>query len=367
LNKKTNIVFFIGQIGIGGTERQITLLLESIDKHDFEYHIFVFNESPFGDYKDKLLRKGHKVYIIPKKYLSIPSRVFYLVKNIKKIQPIIIHSWTTHDNAYAGLLGFVFNIRTIGSVRGSLDGTSFKRMPYLLKFFSLKWVDTLMVNSKSIKKELIDFGVSERYIKILPNCVHLQNNEKKIDNNKKLIVCTIGNLRKNKNQAFFIRVMKRVIESVPNAQGWIIGQPVKDEPHIKNELNNQILSIALNEKIKLLGFQSNTIKILRQSSVFVLPSLSEGLPNTILEAMSIGIPVVASNVGGIPDLINHGTNGFLYLPDDELGFSNCIVNLLNDNIKSGLIGNKGYDYVRKYHNPLVVEKELRYLYRRVKN
>jgi len=363
LNNKADIVYFIGEIGLGGTEKQVTLLLKYLKKNNFNYHIFIFNKSIFGDFKNELIETGVQLYFIPDRFRSIIARLIYLLGHLRKIKPIIIHSWTVHNNAYAGLLGLLLNIpMTIGSVRGSLNGTSFKRLPYLLKWFSLKSVNALVVNSKSIKKELINFSVDRNDIIIIPNCVELQNSVRKLDNENELIVCTIGNLRENKNQTLFIKVMSRVIEAIPHAKGWIIGQPVKDSPLVENRLNNQIQTLGLIGKVKVLGFKSNTIKYLKQSSIFMLPSLSEGVPNTVLEAMSIGIPVIASRVGGLPEIITHKANGFLYDPDDEDGFINCLFNLLYDAKYSDHVGTNGFNYINRKHNPSVIAKELDKLY-----
>ena len=106
------------------------------------------------------------------------------------------------------------------------------------------------------------------------------------------------------------------------------------------KLENEINLLKLTGQVKLLGFQLDTKCLLKKSSIFVLPSISEGHPNTILEAMSLGIPVVASNVGGIPELISHQRNGILFDPKDVDGFVHGILTLLRDeNVKTKFMKN----------------------------
>ena len=78
--------------------------------------------------------------------------------------------------------------------------------------------------------------------------------------------------------------------------------------------------MGLDDKIILLGFQNNTTELLKKSSIYVFTSLSEGTPNTILEAMASGLPVISSDVGGISQIILHGENGFLYNLNDQYKF-----------------------------------------------
>ncbi|MBT3589738.1 MAG: GT4 family glycosyltransferase PelF [Candidatus Marinimicrobia bacterium] len=341
IHKKKCIVFFIGQIGIGGTEKQMTLLLKYFNHNKYEYHIMVFNQSPFGDLKNEIEKTRAIVHFIPGEFQSIPARIWYLYKWLKENAPATIHSWTVHDNAYAGILGKVLGVKNIiGSLRGSINGTGYSRMPHYLKWASLNLANNIVVNSKVLKNELLNMGIPKKRVTIIPNSVEVVKTQMTHNNLDKPIICTIGNLRQNKNQLFFIRVMKKVIDVLPNVEGWIIGQPVNDEPEMKEKLENEINLLKLTGQVKLLGFQLDTKGLLKKSSIFVLPSISEGQPNTILEAMSLGIPVVASNVGGIPELISHQRNGLLFDPKDVDGFVHGILTLLRDeNVKTKFMKN----------------------------
>ena len=83
----------------------------------------------------------------------------------------------------------------------------------------------------------------------------------------------------------------------------------------------------------MLGYHPHPQEMLEKASVFILPSISEGSPNVILEAMSVGVPVVASNVGGIPEIINNGKNGYMFNFDDFNGFSDAAIELIRNNKK----------------------------------
>jgi len=293
-----NIIHFIGQIGLGGTEKQLYLFLKYFKKDNISHSVVVFNSSRYGDFENKLHSLGVKLYYIPESKNSIKKKLLFLFKLVRMVKPSIIYSWTVYDNAYAGIISKIFNIKSIGSVRGSLINTGFSKISNLMKYACIRSVSLMVINAYEFKNELTDFGLKSDKIKYMPNFVELNNMKNDFKKNQKIIISTIGNLRKNKNHSLFIEIMQGIIDSYPNANGWIIGQPVDDEPETEIDLLDQIKLMGLNNNVSLLGFQDDTLKLLRKSNVFVLTSLSEGTPNAVLEAMSIGLTVVTSNVGG---------------------------------------------------------------------
>lgn len=353
---KKNIIHFIGQIGLGGTEKQLYLFLKYCRIKSISHSIIVFNQSKYGDFAKKFSSLGIKVYFIPDDKDTIIKRFFFIFKLIVDKKPNVLFSWTTHDNAYAGILGMLFNIKSIGSVRGSIHNTGFSTLPLLMKYICLRSVSLLIINANNFRNDISEFGMKIDKIKYVPNYVEINIDKNCLQKSNKQIITTIGNLRANKNHSFFIDLMGGIIESSPNTIGWIIGQPVDDEPNIQNELSNKIKNMGLQDRVMMLGFHPDPLELLGMSTVFVLPSISEGTPNVILEAMSIGLPVVASNVGGIKDLIRPHENGFLFDKDDKEGFKRIILKLLNDARYNKSVGEKGYTYVVNNHNPLKINK-----------
>ena len=369
INKKT-VVYFIGEIGLGGSETQLSLLLKYINKKTIKPHIVVFNKSSYGDLTNRLTGSGVVLHYIPDSIRSIPKRMIFLYRLLLKIKPQVIHSWSMHDNIYAGIIGRSLKISSIfGSVRGALHGSTFIRSTFIIKLISLIWVNKIVVNALSIKEELIAIGIPLKRIIFLPNCVEinpikdLEKNNNTVENeDKDIIICTIGNLRKNKNHLFFVKIMDNIIKSVTNVKGWIIGQPVPDEPQLENVIRKKIHSMGLEDKIILLGFQDNTTELLKRSSIYVFTSLSEGTPNTILEAMASGLPVISSNVGGISQIITHGVNGFLFDLNDQYRFEKTIKHLLMNKRLRKSVGKNAMIFVKKNHDPNKISSILESIY-----
>ena len=369
INKKT-VVYFIGEIGLGGSETQLSLLLKYINKKTIKPYVIVFNKSAYGDLKNRLTDSGVVLHYIPDSIRSVPKRMIFLYRLLLKIKPQVIHSWSIHDNIYAGIIGRLLKVPSIfGSVRAALHHSTFIQSTLLVKLVYLIWVDKIVVNALSIKKELIATGIPLKRMIFLPNCVEIghisspdKNNNILENKDKELIICTIGNLRKNKNHLFFVKIMDSLIKSGANVKGWIVGQPVPDEPQLENVIRKKIQSMGLEDKVILLGFQKNTTGLLKKSSIYVFTSFSEGTPNTILEAMASGLPVISSNVGGISQIILHGVNGFLYDLNDQYKFEKKIKELLNNEKLRKRIGTSAMMYVKKNHDPNKISSILEGIY-----
>ncbi|ACV63626.1 glycosyl transferase group 1 [Desulfofarcimen acetoxidans DSM 771] len=131
---------------------------------------------------------------------------------------------------------------------------------------------------------------------------------------KIFVVGTVANLRPEKGYDVMLEALAKVkteLRDVVTIKYLIAG-----EGKLREELTKKINSLGLNEQVELLGMVNNVVKVLYELDLFVLPSYTEGMPNALLEAMSAGKCVIASRVGGIPEIIEDGHNGLLVEPGD---------------------------------------------------
>lgn len=178
-------------------------------------------------------------------------------------------------------------------------------------------MDQVLSVSQTHKKSLSKIIVfPEGEIKVIANGVDIERfspsknkqsfrSEIGLDKND-IVIGTVGRLVPVKNQAMLLRAAARLYEYHNNIKVLLIG----DGP-LENELVALATSLGIAPNVRFLGRRSNVPDILRTLDIFVLPSLSEGMSNTILEAMSCKLPVVATNVGGNSELVVHGLTGLL--------------------------------------------------------
>jgi len=212
--------------------------------------------------------------------------------------------------------------------------TGNNQIPFMSRFFG-KLSNYNIAISEAVRKEYIRLGFNVNKIIVIPDGVDLmqfQNtaHQKSINTNntnKEFVIGTIARLVPEKGINTLINAMPYILDKIKNLRCIVIG----DGPLI-GDLKNQVAALKLKEKFTFTGNLNNPYEILSNFDVFILPSLREGLSLSIMEAMASGIPVVATRVGGIVELIENGINGILVDPENPKSVANAVLALLN-NIK----------------------------------
>ncbi len=154
------------------------------------------------------------------------------------------------------------------------------------------------------------------------------------------VVINAGQLVGIKGQRYLVRAIPRVLEKVPDARFFIIGGGP-----LQTELSALAHSLGLSDRLVLTGFRPDVGAFYRAADLFVMSSTSEGLGTAVLDAMALGIPVVASRAGGIPEAVADGVNGRLVPPADPEALAAGIIELLTDAEKAERYGQAGRERV----------------------
>lgn len=335
--ERIRVAHLINHLGYGGSERQLYLFLEHSDRARFDHRVVVFNPSPERVYDDALEDLGVEVLSLPPECRGVPRRLFRLGRELRARRPHVVHSWTVHDNPYAGLAGrFAGAHARWGSLRGSLRSAGLRVQPRAVRWAMLRTVDRLVVNSRALLHELEEAGIPRNRTLLLPNCVRAAEDVEPADLGElgiapdAPVVGMVGNLRPVKNHRLFVRAMAKVISTRPSVRGVIVGQPIRGEEAYLAEVEAEIERLGLAGKVVLAGFRDDVPRVLARLSVLCLTSRSEGMPNAVLEAMVAGRPVVATRVGGVPELLDDGVHGLVVEPGDEEAVAQAVGRLLDD-------------------------------------
>lgn len=151
-----------------------------------------------------------------------------------------------------------------------------------------------------------------------------------------VVIGVVSKLWEGKGHAILIKAFKELRKEIKDIRLVIVG-----EGYIYNELRNLVHMLGLKDSVLFTGFQMDVSEIIATFDVAVLPSFFEGMGRVLLEAMAMEKPVVASRVGGIPDLVEHGVNGFLVSPGDVLELSNTIKKIVRDKKLAHEMAEKG--------------------------
>jgi len=259
--------------------------------------------------------------------------------------PIILH--TPHGHVFFGYFGplktkiFIFFEKLASRITDKIVSlTNREKEDYLA--YKIANEDKLVV---------IYSGVELNKYKELPFNEN-QNFKKELGiPENSLLVGTVGRLVPVKGPEFLIKAAKHIISKYPDTFFIFTG-----DGHLRQDLEKQALELGIENNIIFLGWRDDAAKILSVYDVFVLPSLNEGMGRVLVEAMALGKPIVASDIGGIPDLVTHGENGFLVPPKNPKELAKYIQILIEDKEKRDKMGLAGKKMAMNFRAENMVEK-----------
>jgi len=173
------------------------------------------------------------------------------------------------------------------------------------------------------------------------------------------IIGFVGALSEQKGLIYLIDAFKKIYREFPNLKCILIG-----EGDLENELKSKVKEVELQDHILFLGQRYDIPALLNLMDIFVLPSLWEGLPQVVLEAMAAGVPVVATEVDGTPEIISDGVNGFLVPARDSQKLANALKKLLADSALRLTLSERGYETVCNRFSVKRMVSEFDILYKR---
>lgn len=191
----------------------------------------------------------------------------------------------------------------------------------------------VVANSAALARRLRREGVPARKIAIVPNGLDVAAFTPAPARSLRRRVIMVANLRPEKGHDLLITAAARVVRQFPDAHFTLVG----DGP-ARGALGAQIAAHELEHAFALLGERDDVPALLAQADIAVLPSRTESMPNAVLEAMAAGLPVIATHVGGIPDIIDHMRTGLLIPPENPAALADQIAALMADAALAARLG-----------------------------
>jgi len=176
----------------------------------------------------------------------------------------------------------------------------------------------------------------------------------------RLLIGAIGRLSEEKGFDLLIAAVDRLLE-----QGFDVELRIAGEGDQQDYLARLIRAKGREDRIRLVGYQAQTIPLYEAMDVFVLSSLREGLPNVVLEAMAMEVPVIATRVAGIPRLVHHGQNGLLIEPGSTPELTDALLSVLQDGPLRDLLALDGRATIEQNHSFEVRMEKIRAAYDRL--
>lgn len=318
------IIQVLPAFGLAGAEIMAETLIYELKKNNIEpvvVSLYNFNSS----ITDRITSQNIKIYYLDKKVGFDFSVITKLRKIVKAEKPDAIH---THlyvlPYVYLSTLGLP--IKIVHTIHNIADKEVSAKQQILHKYLFPKKRVIPVAISPLVKETVINrYGRKLKNIPMVYNGIDMTKYFPKKDyslHNEGTIV-HIGRFNAQKNHSMLIMAFKMVTEHYPNAKLLLVG-----DGELKQTVMNLVEDYHMNKNIIFMGLRDDISDILFNSDIFVLPSNYEGMPMTIIEAMSTGLPIIATRVGGIPDMISDKSG--ILIDNDYKELASKIILLLSD-------------------------------------
>jgi glycosyltransferase involved in cell wall biosynthesis len=345
---KLKICYLAGTLGQGGAERQLFYAIQALRQSGASVRVLSLDRGAFWEAPIKEL--GASVTWVGQARSRF-SRVRRIVKSLRNEPADILQSQHFFANAYASLAALFLNCKAIGALRsnGCFDLSQCGKVGGRINLHLPK---ILAANSRSSIQYAIQHRVPLSRLFFLPNVVDTDQFKPAADApHGPITLLTAGRLTREKRFDRFISLVHQLRDTCGlNVRGWIVG-PTRADQDLRPELERQAAALGLrSDALRFLGSVSDLSPIYQQATVFVLTSEHEGTPNVLLEAMAAGLPVIATSVGGIPEIVQHGRTGFLAAQDKSDELSSAIVALVQNPSLAKEMGARARACVEKTHS-----------------
>ena len=324
----------------GGTYDILVALISKLNKEKYQITLIL---APFAKTKEKIeeIALLHKIKIIyvpeltreinPVKDMIVLWKLYKIFKR-EKFQ--IVHTHTSKT----GFLGrFASRLAKIPKIVHTPHGHMFygyfnylkSQLFIVLERFASKFSTKIIVFTELEKKDhlKLNIGTDDKFV-IIPNGINLERfRMQKANSNSPATknIVFVGRLVSIKGHIYFFEAMREIIKKVPETQAIIVG-----DGYLRQTLELKVKELNMSSNIIFLGERDDVLQILSECKIAVLSSLNEGMGLVLLEAQACGLPVVATRVGGIPEVVKDGETGILVEPKNSLALSDAIIKLLTD-------------------------------------
>jgi glycosyltransferase involved in cell wall biosynthesis len=337
------VAVFITSFHPGGTERQMSELIQRLDRTRFDVHVACFHkEGPW----------------LPRVEASAPVTAFPIrgfARPATLARAAGFARWC-RANRIAGVLACDLYANSFALPAAALGGVAARfgsrrelnpdksAAQIALQRHAYRFAHAVVANSRAAARQLESEGVPLERIRVIPNGIVAERYAARRASPRIATVATVANLRREKAHEVLLAAAARLAPRHADLTFLIIGDGPRDA-----ELRALAASLGVAGRVEFLGHREDVPALLARADLFVLPSRSEAFPNGAIEAMAAGLPVIASRVGGLIDLIDEGRTGLLVEPDNPAALADAIASLVESPARAAALGAAARDEVtRRY-------------------
>lgn len=366
----------IATLDRAGAEGTLARLCLRLNRAEFEPSVCCLTRG--GGYESELRAAGVPVTVLGKKGRYDVSTLWRLRALMRRDRPDIVHTWLFTANTWGRIAAWLARRPCGGQARVPVIIASeravdrWKNPFHRLADRRLAAASAAIVaNCEAVKRFCVeDVGIPSKRVRVILNGMNLRSFDLAFSHAIRDVIAdanrgadrvrmgTVARLEPQKGIRFLIEAMELLQSSGVDAELWIVGDG-PDRPELEAMVN---ASPDLRDSVKFLGQRDDVPALLGQMDMFVLPSLWEGLPNAVMEAMAARLPVVATSVDGTPELVNDGETGLLVPPKSPEALADAIAKLVADGALRQRMGQAGRRRIEQHftEDRMIAETEALY-------
>lgn len=352
---RLNILHIRDSSGLYGAERVILGLAKHIDPKRFKFFLVCLQDKQGSAFPLINEAKGMGIFVEVVNVKSVlDASAVRAVRDALRAHNIhILHTHDFKATLFGMLSSINLGIKRVATVHGSVkDSFKIRASLFLEEEIIRHCFDMVIAVADDIQCQLRDKGFHGNRLRLIKNGIDLSlfsaehamvsQSEEWSTNIDSKIFGVVGRLVPDKGHRYFLTALSRVRQQYPSVKALIVGAgPSRDQ------IAAEIRQLGLEEHVFLCGARADMASVYRQMSYLVIPSLREGLPYALLEALASKVPVVATAVGDIPRLIKHGDTGYLVPPGNVEELYKYMVALIRDTDMAVKLAEEGHRVVRE--------------------
>lgn len=346
--RRIKVAHIITDLDTGGAELMLLKTLRNF-KSD-RYSHFVISLLPRDSLREGIEKEGFNVYQLNINRGNIALSFVRLISVLRRERPQIVHNYLFHADILGRIAAKVAGVPiVISSLRNENIGGRLYEVLLRMTDFCVDGVTAVSENVADV--HILKGTTKKTKISVIYNGLELGcscpkdssyiRRDVNIGDDTSLLL-TVGNLEAKKGHIFLFEACKVLKE-----KGYKLRLLVVGSGREKKRLESKIDDLRLENEVVLTGRRSDVPELLAASDIFILPSLWEGLPNALLEAMEAGLPVVATRVGGVPELVTDDETGLLVDAEDGKALAEAVERIIRDSDLGRRLSQNAKEYVKR--------------------
>lgn len=357
MQQPLRIMQVVYDLKIGGGQEVVRTLVENLAERGCKPIVCAFEDGPL---RAEIERLGITVEILPDKQHSIVALPLFIAEMLRirralialvdkyevtviqtqllRIMDLLVLSLKLNRRVlvFWTFQNALFTLRADHLARHKWLLGAKQAAYHTLYRFASRWVDGLIAVSDDVRRALLSyFGPIADKVSVIYNSVDVRRYQHQVDKAQKLrelglptdavVMAVVATFKLQKGHRYLIEALPNVIAQFPDLNILLIGDGEQ-----RDVLAGQVANAGLEENVHFVGFRQDIPELLAASNYFVLPSLWEGLPMALIEAMATGLPVIATAVSGSKQVVIDGESGLLVNPGDSAALEAAMMRLLSD-------------------------------------